>query len=147
MLHGVKIYKPDTDGELKHTETIPASECRRMYWASHWSDPHRTGMVGTSGVKALNTGEAKKCAEENCDGIVEDGRKATCSYECSQIRLKRQRDTNNAKRHVPNTIKKCVVCKRQYLAKRRDSLYCKKLCRNTFHNFKARVKAKIRIDV
>ena len=137
LVFGVKIFKPDKDGELKYKEEISAKKCNKIYWTNFKSDPNRTGKQAKTGTKYHRVGvDLKECVEDNCKVVVEDPRRKTCSPECQKERLDRQRVIFRRKKLKGKTETTCRKCDARFMAARKDRVYCSKQCRYGYHNDK-----------
>ena len=99
MIHNVKILRPDKDGKLIEIEQIPSLEVSKIYWSNFNKDKHRSTTAANTGVKYHRIGvDLKQCIEKNCKVIITDPRRKTCSPECKNKRVERQRQLSKEKR-------------------------------------------------
>jgi len=108
MIHSVKILRPDKDGELIEVEQISGLEASKIHWSNFNKDINRSAMKGNTGVKYHRIGvDLKQCIEKTCKVIITDPRRKTCSPECKNKRMSRQRQlSKNKKRAKYQEIKK-----------------------------------------
>lgn len=79
----VRIYKPDTEGEMKYSKTITPASAAITMWSKINKNPYHANMKAQ---------DDKKCSE--CENIIpgEKGvyEKKTCSDSCAEKRTKKQ---------------------------------------------------------
>jgi len=102
MINDVKIFKPDKDGKLIYQKKVSGAVLAEIYWGQFKIDPHRGGTVYKPKVKYPHIGVSKKCIEDNCNTMVDDARRKTCSLRCQTKRLNRQRLTSKLKQRKNN---------------------------------------------
>jgi hypothetical protein len=101
MIHTVKILRPDKNGKLIEVEQIPSLEASKIHWSNFNNDKHRTSMKGNTGIKYHRIGvDLKQCVEKTCKVIITDPRRKTCSPECKNKRLNRQRQITRDKKRI-----------------------------------------------
>jgi len=101
MIHSVKILRPNQDGKLIEVEQIPSLEASKIHWSNFNNDKHRTKMKGNTGVKYHRIGvDLKQCVEKTCKVIITDPRRKTCSPECKNKRMDRQRQLSRDKKRA-----------------------------------------------
>jgi len=98
MIHDVKVFKPNENGELVQTEIIPGKEATILHWSTFRSDTNRSAYKKTAVKYHRIGGPSKKCIEEDCDVIIEDARRKICSIACKTRRLNRQRQASKINR-------------------------------------------------
>ena len=101
MIHDVKILRPDKDGKLIEIEQIPSLEVSKIYWSNFNKDKHRSTTAANTEVKYHRIGvDLKQCIEKNCKVIITDPRRKTCSSECKNKRVERQRQLSKEKKRA-----------------------------------------------
>ena len=102
MAFEVKVYKPNKDGKLECIQKLSPDEISEQ----HWDKFNRDNKYAVNyNYKSFNLKKAtyhrigvdlRKCAEDNCEQIVEDPLSITCSRTCRLQRIKRKRKESKA---------------------------------------------------
>ena len=107
MIHSVKILRPDRDGKLIEVEQISGLEASKIHWSNFGADTNRAPNKNRPkeaqrlGVKYHRIGvDLKQCIEKNCKVIITDPRRKTCSPECKNKRVERQRQLSKEKKRA-----------------------------------------------
>ena len=103
MAFEVKVYKPNKDGKLECTQKLSPDEISEKHWDKFNRDNkyavnynYKSFNINNPSYHRIGV-DLRKCAEDNCEQIVEEPMSVTCSPACKLQRTRRKRRESKAR--------------------------------------------------